>query len=650
MILPVLLLSTDTGGLHLLQLGDVGICHAGGRQRGGNRIVVGGVGLVHRFPHTLGRLSQLVHRGNGVIGGGGGKSGDGGGHAGHGRSYAHDDIHTRDGCGEHGGCGGRDLRAHGVGGQGRDHQAQYPHEGSDGVDQGRILLDELGNRIEDLGAHGVGFLERRGVGVADGHLQVLVGVLHHGQLALGGGIPLCGLVDQGGVFVPGVTADLQGVGEHVAGAGRTEQGVTHTDVGQAHVVQNGDCAASLGFHIAEALDKLDDGPGRVLFKGRGKFGGGHTRHVRELLQPVAALLDGERHIGDQGGECGAAGLGLDADRGQGAGERHDLRLGHADLCAGTGDAHTHVHDLFFRRRQVVAQVNDGSAQPVKVLLGHPGDVRQTGEAGGRFVRGHVGRCAQHGHDFREAQQGLLVDAQLAGGFGDGRQLLGRRGDLRRHLLDGVRHGGQLVVGEVGGLGHAGHRRLEVHRRLGAVREVLIDLFQGGGDARRHDCLMDGTERLARLVPEGLRALGDLLLFLFQRVDTVGEPGGALPEVVHVDPSLFQGVAHLVQPLGLPIQGGGGLVNLLLLGEQLILQVSRKFPCLLDLLLDVVILLLKEFQALPGVLHRRLLFLVGGDVRLRFGEGLYLFLHGRQLVLGGFEGLAVAAAQLGVQLE
>lgn len=32
-ILPVLLLGADTGGLHLLQLGDVGICHAGGRQR-----------------------------------------------------------------------------------------------------------------------------------------------------------------------------------------------------------------------------------------------------------------------------------------------------------------------------------------------------------------------------------------------------------------------------------------------------------------------------------------------------------------------------------------------------------------------------------------------------------------------------------------
>ena len=162
--------------------------------------------------------------------------------------------------------------------------------------------------------------------------------------------------------------------------------------------------------------------------------------------------------------------------------------------------------------------------------------------------------------------------------------------------------------------------------------------------------MDGTECLARLVPEGLRALGDLLLFLFQRVDAVGELGGALAEVVHVDPGLFQSVAHLVQLLGLPIQGGGGLFDLLLLGEQLILQVGGKLPRLLDLFLDVVVLLLKELQALPGVLHRRLLLLVGGDVRLRFGEGLYLFLHGRQLVLGGLEGLAVAAAQLCVQLE
>src|SRR5699024_1478753 len=106
-ILPVLLLGADTGGLHLLQFGDVGICHAGGRQRGGNCIVVGGVGLVHRFPHTLGRLCQLVHRGNGVIGGGGGKGGDGGGDTGHCSGDAHDDVDARN-CGRE--CGGGDCR------------------------------------------------------------------------------------------------------------------------------------------------------------------------------------------------------------------------------------------------------------------------------------------------------------------------------------------------------------------------------------------------------------------------------------------------------------------------------------------------------------------------------------------------------------
>ena len=73
---------------------------------------------------------------------------------------------------------------------------------------------------------------------------------------------------------------------------------------------------------AEALDKLDDGRGRVVLKGRGEFSAADIPATSaNWASPSPPCWTARDIIGDQGGECGAAGLGLDADGGQGAGER-----------------------------------------------------------------------------------------------------------------------------------------------------------------------------------------------------------------------------------------------------------------------------------------------------------------------------------------
>ena len=162
--------------------------------------------------------------------------------------------------------------------------------------------------------------------------------------------------------------------------------------------------------------------------------------------------------------------------------------------------------------------------------------------------------------------------------------------------------------------------------------------------------MDSPKRLARFIAEGHGFFRGFFLVPFQGLNAGGEPGRALAEVVHVDPGLLQCVSHLVEPLGLPVQRSRGLVDLLLLGEQLILQVGGELSRLLDLFLDILVLLLQQLQALARGLDCGLLLLIGGDVRLGLGEGLYLLLHGRDFFLGSPEGLAVTASQLGVQLE
>ena len=650
MVLPVLLVGIEPRRLHLLQLADVGVCDACSGHGGGNGIIIGGLGLVHGIPHPLGRLGQLVHGGNGVIGGGGGKGGNCGGHTGHSSGHAHDDIHARNGCGEHGGRSSSYLCADSVRGKGHYYHAEHAREGCNGIYQCRVLLDELRNAVENVRANGVRLPQRGGIGITDGHLQVLIGVLHHGELALGGGIPLSGLVGEGGILLPRGIRGVHRAGHLVCGQSQGFEHIALPDAGQPQILQHEHGAFALLVQLTQTADEGGQGAHGVVPPGRGELFGGHARDTGELRKVVPALcnslFDGVEGLG----HGGTAGLGLDADRGHSRRQGHDLGLSQTGQLTGRCQARTHRHDLGFRCGEVVAQVDDDGAEPPVIVRRHAGDVGEARKGGRRLVRRHVGGGAKHGHDLGEVQQRVLLDAQLSGGFGNRRDLLGGRGDLRGQRLDGIRHRRQLLVGEVGGLGNACDGALKVHRRLRAAGEIFVDFFQGDGDACGNDGLVYLVEGLSGLVTEGHGLIGGLALLLFQRVDLAGELLRAVGEVVGVDACLFQRPAQLVQLCRLLLQRGGGLVDLKLLCQQLVLHVGRIVPGLLHLPLDIVVLLPQHLQPLPRRFHGGLLLLKGGNICLRLGEGLDFLLHGHDFLLCGLEGLAVAAPKLRVQLE
>ena len=87
------------------------------------------------------------------------------------------------------------------------------------------------------------------------------------------------------------------------------------------------------------------------------------------------------------------------------------------------------------------------------------------------------------------------------------------------------------------------------------------------------------------------------------------------EVVGIDTRLFQSPAQLVQLCRLLLQRGGGLVDLKLLCQQLVLHVGGLVAGLLHLPLDIVILLPQHFQPLPRRFHGCLLLLECGNIRL-----------------------------------
>ena len=653
-ILPVLLVGIEPGSLQLFQLADVGICNACRRHGGGNGIVIGGLGVVHRFTHTAGSFGQLLHAGYGVIRRGGGKGNDARRDRGHGSGNAHDDIDAGDRRREDGagGCGYLRgyLRGYRVGGKRGDDCADHAHKGGDGVAQCRVFLNERRNAVEDFRADAVGLAERGGVGVTDRHFEIVVGVLHHGQAALRGGIALVGLVGEGGILLPCGIGGVHRAGHLVRGKAQGFEHIALPDAGQAEVFQHKDGALALLVQLAQPADERGQGAHGVVLPCGGEFLGGHTRDAGELCKAVSALCNGLFNGVERLGHGGAARLGFDADRGHRRRQSHDLGLGQSGQLARRRQARTHRHDLGFRRGEVVAEVDDNGAEPPVIVRCHAGDVGEARKGGRRLVRRHVGGGAEHGHDLGEVQQDILLNAQLSGSLGNCRDLLSGGGDLRGQGLDGVRHRRQLLVGEVGGLGNAGDGALKVHRRLRAAGEIFVDLFQSDGDACGHDGLMHLIKGLPGLVAEGHSLVRRFALLLFQIVDLAGELFRAVGEVIGVDARLLQRRTQLIQLCGLFLQRGGGLVDLQLLCQQLVLHVGGLVAGLLHLTLDIVVLLPQHLQPLPRRFHGCLLLLECGNIRLCLGEGLDFLLHGHDLLLRGLEGLAVAASKLCVQLE
>ena len=129
-----------------------------------------------------------------------------------------------------------------------------------------------------------------------------------------------------------------------------------------------------------------------------------------------------------------------------------------------------------------------------------------------------------------------------------------------------------------------------------------------------------------------------------------ELGACAGQIAGINARLLERRVHLLELLGLLLQGGGSLVDLLLFGKQLVFKGRGIALGFLDLFLDVVILLLQRCELLPGGFDRVLLLLERSDVGLGLAEGLDLLLHGGNLLLCFGEGAIVAAAQLGVELK
>lgn len=96
--------------------------------------------------------------------------------------------------------------------------------------------------------------ERGDVGVADGGLEVVIGVLHHGQPALRGGIPLVGLVGEGGILLPRGICGVHRTGHLVCGQPQSLEHIALPDAGQPKVFQHKHGAFALLVQLAQVDD------------------------------------------------------------------------------------------------------------------------------------------------------------------------------------------------------------------------------------------------------------------------------------------------------------------------------------------------------------------------------------------------------------
>ena len=186
-----------------------------------------------------------------------------------------------------------------------------------GIHQRRILLDELCNAVENIRADGVRLPQSGGIGVADGHLQVLIGVLHHGELGLGSGVPLAGLVDQGGIGIPLLVCQTHGAAHLVGRESKAFQHIALAHAGQAQVLQDKHGIFALLVQLAQTGNEALQRAHGVAFPCCGELRGGHAGDPGKFRQGFVPLghggfdgVHGFRHSGTaslrlnaHGGHC-----------------------------------------------------------------------------------------------------------------------------------------------------------------------------------------------------------------------------------------------------------------------------------------------------------------------------------------------------------
>ena len=561
--------------------------------------------------------------------------------------YAEDDPESGDRSGEQRGSGSGQFGDRRVGDDPGGQRSEHADKGRDALHNRRVFLEELGDRLQQLGSRVIRGAQRGIQCIADGDLHVVRRVLHHGHLGFGGVVHDAGFFSQRRVLIPRVVGHADRVGQKTVSRCQAEDGFGLAYVVNAELIQDDHSGRAVLFHVVQALDKGIHGADCVLSPGGPELFSGHSGDGGDLLQLVAGL--GRLvQLRDQLAHGRGSGGGLDTEGTDGSGDGQDIGGAHAGDARGSGHALGHVNDLGSGRCGGVAE--GGNRGTEALVIRDAGNVRKLGEHGRGVIRGQVRRCGQFGHDGGEGLHVVLRDAQLSGGCCDLCQLAGRDRHLRRHLLEAFAQALDKGIVTADGTLDGCHVRFELGGGLRAVHEPVRDLLEARDQARGFERSLCALHRLGKAFPGVFRSLGLLLLgvrrfrsFSLQTVGFRGEIGG-------VDSGFPQRLAHLGQLRFVLVQGGGRVGDLLflrgdLVGKLRLLDGGRRLR-----FLQVFQLGLVQFQLGFALFNSLLLFLVSGDITLGTVQSFNLVLQLCDGARSGRERGAEAAAQVGVQTE
>ena len=270
---------------------------------------------------------------------------------------------------------------------------------------------------------------------------------------------------------------------------------------------------------------------------------------------------------------------------------------------------------------------------------------------------HVGGSSQIQHRADALQHGLGVPACQSHVRQSVRRFTGGELGGCAHLLGLVGQRFQLIAGCAGQGFDVAHGCFKITCGVDAVHVCVFDFAEGFCDASRGKHRFNGIEGFDRFLTEALCALSGLVhglfevnLLVFQLIDLGFQPSGFCCQLRGVHASFPQSVPGGSQTPLIGVQGGRGLVDLRLLGNQLVFQRRGIALGLLNLFLDVIVLLLQDGQPLLGGANGLLLLLVRGYVGLYLVQLLDSVLCFHKSRLCSLEGAGEVAVLFGGQVE
>ena len=522
--------------------------------------------------------------------------------------------------------GGGDLRHGGISDNGSGQPADHGNRRSESLHQGGILFDEIRHRAEHTRQGVSRSTDHRRERVADRGLDVIHGVVHHGELCFRGLVHDRRFRVQRGVLIPCAVRLGDRSSEQSFGVGKAQNGLLLAHVVDPQIIQDHDGALAVALDVVQAGDEFLHGSGSVFAPALLELVGAHSGNRCEVLELFACL---RRLVqgGDQLTHRRGARLCFDAQGADRRGDGHDIgRTESGDGCS-CGHALAHLDNLARGRGRGVAQFGNGGAEPFVVIHArHIGELRKHG---GRFVCGQVRCGGQFRHDLGELLDLALFDAQLTGGGCDLRQFFGRDRDLCAQVLEVFAQLGDEAVRTAHGTLDRCHAAFKGDggfcALLEGVCDIPEDLHRANGGNQLHDALCrvpGGFRQCFLLVPQAFDLLRRLFALVF--------------EVVQVDALFLQcfagGLQLFLQPFLLRLQVIDGLGfrqhGVLFLICRVLVAFNRG--------LHVFKLLLVELQLFPGLFQCLLRLLVTGNVALFFVQFVNGGLQALDAAGGAFE--------------